>query len=195
VLVVIAVVVVAIVGAVTFVVIDDNSTTSSTSAVQETGKASIDGVATVGEQAPDFQLRTLDGKTVRLSDFAGTPVVVNFWASYCHPCREEFPMFRKSLAQHGNDFVLLGIDYRDIASDARKFAKDKHATWPILKDPDNALALAYGVRAVPQTFFIDRAGKISQRYYAQVPDDLFEQELAKISKPAAGTTTPTTPPT
>jgi peroxiredoxin len=194
VLVAIAVVVVAIVGVVTVVVIDDNATTSSTSAVQGSAKASIEGIATVGEQAPDFQLRTLDGKTVRLGDYAGKPVVVNFWASYCHPCREEFPMFRDSLEQHHNDFVLLGIDYRDITSDARKFAKDEHATWPILQDPDSAAALAYGVRAVPQTFFIGRDGKISQRYYAQVPDDLFEQELAKISKPAASATTTTTPP-
>jgi peroxiredoxin len=190
----IALVVVAIVAAVTVVVISDNETTSSPTTAKGAAKASIEGVATVGEQAPDFELKTLDGKTVRLSDYAGKPVVVNFWASYCHPCREEFPMFRQALEQHHNDFVLLGVDYRDIASDARKFAKDKRATWPILEDPGDQVALAYGVRAVPQTFFIGRDGKISQRYYAQVPDDLFEQELAKISKPAAVTTTTTTPP-
>jgi cytochrome c biogenesis protein CcmG, thiol:disulfide interchange protein DsbE len=182
----IAIAVVAMVAAVTVVVISDNQPAST--------PTSAKGVATVGEAAPDFALKTLDGKTVRLSDYAGKPVVVNFWASYCHPCRQEFPMFRQALEQHHNDFVLLGVDYRDIASDARKFAKDKRATWPILEDPGDQVALAYGVRAVPQTFFIGRDGKISQRYYAQVPDDLFEQELAKISKPAAVTTTTTTPP-
>jgi peroxiredoxin len=102
-------------------------------------------------------------------------------------------MFRTALEQHDRDFVLLGVDYRDITSDARKFARDKRATWPILEDPDNSVALAYGIRAVPQTFFIARDGTISQRYYAQVPKDLFEQELAKISKPLPTPTT-TTPP-
>ena len=187
---VVAIVVVAIVGVVTFVVIDDNKSTTNGTAMKGAAKASIDGVATVGEAAPDFELQTLDGKTVRLSDYAGKPVVVNFWASYCHPCREEFPMFRAALESHNNNFVLLGVDYRDITSDARKFANDKHATWPILKDPGNDVALAYGVRAVPQTFFIGRDGKISQRYYAQIPSDLFEQELAKITKPVTTTTTP-----
>jgi peroxiredoxin len=189
----IAIAVVATVAAVTVVVISDNQPASTPTSAKGAAKASIQGVATVGEAAPDFALKTLDGKTVRLSDYAGKAVVVNFWASYCHPCRQEFPMFRQALEQHHNDFVLLGVDYRDITSDARKFAKDKRATWPILEDPDNAVALAYGVRAVPQTFFIGRDGKISQRYYARVPDDLFEQELAKIAKPAAVTTT-TTPP-
>ena len=188
----VAVVVVAIVGAVTFVVVDDNSASTGSAAVAGGGKAAVDGVATVGERAPDFELQTFDGDTVRLSDYAGKPVVVNFWASYCHPCREEFPMFRKALARHDDDFVLLGIDYKDITSDARTFAKEKRATWPILKDPDDAVALVYGVRAVPQTFFIARDGTISQRYYAQVPDDVFEEELAKIAKPlvASATTLP-----
>jgi peroxiredoxin len=189
----IAVVVVAIVGAVTFVVVDDDSTSPGTAAVAGGGRAAVAGIAMVGERAPDFELRTLGGRTVRLSDFAGKPVVVNFWASYCHPCREEFPMFRKALARHDDDFVLLGVDYEDITSDARAFAKDQHATWPILKDPDGAVALAYGVRAVPQTFFIARDGTISQRYYAQVPEDLFEEELAAIAKPLATAST-TTPP-
>ena len=189
-LVVAAIVVVAIVGAVTFAVIDDNKTSTSQTSMTGAAKASVEGVATVGETAPDFELQTLDGKTVRLSDYAGKPVVVNFWASWCHPCRDEFPVLRDALAAHHGDFVLLGVDYHDIASDARKFANGQHATWPILEDPDHAVALAYGVRAVPQTFFIGRDGKISQRYYARVPGDLFEQELAMISKPLTTATTP-----
>ena len=174
---------IAIVGAVTFVVVDDTSEPTGSAAIAGGGKAAVAGIATVGERAPDFELQTLDGDTVRLSDYAGKPVVVNFWASYCHPCREEFPMFRKALARHDDDFVLLGIDYKDITSDARAFAKEKRATWPILKAPTASGRPAYGVRAVPQTFFIERDGTISQGYYARRPEDLFEQELAKIAKP------------
>jgi len=177
VLVVVALVVVALVGAVTWVVIaDDDASTADPRAA----KVAVAGLATAGQTAPDFEAATLDGKTVRLSDYAGRPIVVNFWASYCHPCRQEFPMFRNALERHDDDFVLLGVDYKDITSDARRFVRQQRATWPIVVDPTNVVARAYGVRAVPQTFFIGPDGKISERYYAEIPADLFEQELAKI---------------
>ena len=79
---------------------------------------------------------------------------------------------------------MLGVDYKDIASDAKKFAAKQHATWPILADPDDAVAQAYGIRAVPQTFFIRRDGTVSQRYYLGIKDDDFATELAKIAKPS-----------
>ena len=61
-------------------------------------------------------------------------MVLNFWASFCHPCREEFPLFREQLAAHPGEFVVLGVDTKDIESDAKQFAKDKKATWPIVVD-------------------------------------------------------------
>ncbi len=120
-----------------------------------------------------------------MSDYRGTPVVLNFWASYCHPCRQEFPLFRSQLAEHRGEFVVLGVDTKDITSDARAFAKDQQATWPILEDSSNAVGQAYGIAAVPQTFFIRRDGTIAQRYYAEIPDDDFATELAKITKPSS----------
>ena len=189
----IAIAVVAMVAAVTVVVISDNQPASTPTTATGAAKASIEGVATVGEAAPDFALKTLDGKTVRLSDYAGKPVVVNFWASYCHPCRQEFPMFRQALEQHHNDFVLLGVDYRDITSDARKFAKDKRATWPILEGPrQRGRARVRRARGAADVLHRPRRQDLAA-LLREVPDDLFEQELAKIAKPAAVTTT-TTPP-
>ena len=118
---------------------------------------------------------------MRLSDYRGKPVVLNFWASYCQPCRKEFPLFRSQLAEHPGDFVVLGVDPRTSRRSAA-FAKEQQATWPILDDSSNAVGKAYGVAAVPQTFFIRRNGTIAQRYYAQIPDDDFATELAKITK-------------
>jgi peroxiredoxin len=179
-----AVALVVVVGAITWVAVADNDDTPKGAAVP--AGALRAGGPKVGDQAPDFTLQTLDGKTVSLSDYRGQPVVINFWASWCNPCREEFPMFRQQLADHRGKFVLLGIDYHnDIASDAKKFAKSQRATWPTLADSDNAVALAYGVRPVPQTFFIKRDGTIAARYYAPVPSSDFPRELAKITKPAA----------
>ena len=171
-----------VVGAITWVAVASNDDSSDGTVVP---RAVRDGGPKVGDEAPDFSLKTLDGKTVKLSDYRGTPVVLNFWASYCHPCREEFPLFRGQLAAHPGDFVVLGVDYKDITSDARAFAKEKRATWPILTDPTSAVGEAYGIRAVPQTFFIRRDGTIAQRYYAQIPDSDFAAELAKIIKPSA----------
>ena len=170
---------VVVVGAITWVAVASNNDSSDDAVVPA---AVRNGGPKVGDRAPDFTLRTLDGKTVRLSDYRGTPVVLNFWASYCHPCRQEFPLFRGQLAEHRGEFVVLGVDTKDITSDARAFAKDQHATWPILEDSSNAVGQAYGIAAVPQTFFIRRNGTIAQRYYAQIPDDDFATELAKITK-------------
>jgi peroxiredoxin len=89
------------------------------------------------------------------------------------------------LVAHPGQFVVLGVDYKDIPSDARKFAKSQRATWPILDDSANAVSAAYGIRAVPQTFFITRQGAIAARYYVEPTDDEFAAALAKITKPGS----------
>lgn len=172
----------AAVGAVTWVVVADNGGSSSDTAIP---RAVRDGGPRVGDQAPDFTLTTLDGTKVTLSDYRGKPVVVNFWASWCNPCRDEFPRFREALAAHRGKFVMLGVDYKDIVSDARKFAKSQRATWPMLDDSANAVSRAYGIRAVPQTFFIRRDGTIAQRFYSEPGAEEFAAALAKIMRPPA----------
>jgi cytochrome c biogenesis protein CcmG/thiol:disulfide interchange protein DsbE len=186
----IAVVVVVAIGAVTWAVIagsggDDSS--SATSRVQQADVADQrDGGPQVGDPVPDFTATTLDGKTVHLSDYAGQPVVLNFWASWCNPCREEFPLFREEQARRGDDYVMLGVDNRDIESDAKTFAKEQRARWPIAFDGSNAIYKAYGVARLPQTFFIRPDGTVALRYYAPIPNqEKFDEALAKITVPAA----------
>ncbi len=178
----VAVALVVVVGAVTWVAVAGNDSSSGDTAIP---RAVRDGGPQVGDVAPDFTLTTLDGKTVTLSDYRGKPVVVNFWASWCNPCRDEFPRFRDALVAHPGKFVMLGIDYKDITSDARKFVKSQRATWPILDDSANAVSGAYGIRAVPQTFFITRDGTIAQRFYSEPTSGEFAAALAQITKPAA----------
>jgi peroxiredoxin len=88
------------------------------------------------------------------------------------------------LAAHPGKFVVLGVDYKDIAADARKFAKSQHATWPMLDDSANAVSGLYGVRAVPQTFFLTSDGRIAERFYAEPSADEFTAALAKITRPS-----------
>ena len=93
-------------------------------------------------------------------------------------------MFRRQLAAHHGQFALIGVDVKDITADGRAFARQKHATWPLAEDPKNTVARAYGVRALPQTFFIRADGTIAQRIYGQVNDEYFARELALITKRA-----------
>jgi cytochrome c biogenesis protein CcmG/thiol:disulfide interchange protein DsbE len=134
-----------------------------------------------GEAAPDFALPTLDGETIRLSDLRGRPVVLNFWASWCNPCRKEFPLLAAALDKHSAaDLAVVGVTYRDIESDSRTFVDEFGATWPQAVDEDGEVARAFGVRAIPQTFFIDGNGTIAGRVFGFSSAHALEAPLAKI---------------
>ena len=178
-----AVALVAVIGAITWVAVASGDDADDTTVVPAAVRA---GGPKVGDDAPNFSMPTLDGTTVELADYRGKPVVLNFWASWCNPCRKEFPRFRDELAAHPGTFAVLGVDYKDIPSDARKFAKSQRATWPMLDDSANAVSTAYGIRAVPQTFFIRRDGTIAQRFYSEPTGDQFAAALARITKPSGG---------
>jgi cytochrome c biogenesis protein CcmG/thiol:disulfide interchange protein DsbE len=138
----------------------------------------------VGSPPPSFVLRSLDGSCVDLASFRGRPVVINFWASWCHPCREEFPMFRTALDRYGDDGLeILGVIHDDIPSDSRRFARQEDADWPLLLDQTDATAQAYGVGQIPQTFFVDRSGVVTARLFGLSKGD-FKRELGRILAPS-----------
>ncbi len=140
--------------------------------------------AKVGERAPDFSLPTLDGGTVKLSDYRGKPVVLNFWASWCTPCRQEFPLLRKTVGSDP-DVALVGVNTQDfVESDGREFAKQQHSNWPNGFDRDEAVRRGYGVTGLPVTFFIDARGVIRGHVYQGLTQEILEQQLAKITKPS-----------
>jgi cytochrome c biogenesis protein CcmG/thiol:disulfide interchange protein DsbE len=146
-------------------------------------KVSDAGVATKGSKAPDFDLEELNGSgRVRLSDLAGKPVIVNFWASYCVPCRKEFPTFRAAQSKYrAQGLEIVGITFRDLTDDSRRFAEQQRANWLLAKGGDgDPVGRAYGVRALPQTFFIDRNGTIVARYFGAPSGEKFDAEVQKI---------------
>jgi cytochrome c biogenesis protein CcmG/thiol:disulfide interchange protein DsbE len=139
--------------------------------------------ADVGRPAPDFTLRTLDGRTVSLASLRGRPVIVNFWASWCNPCRHEFPLLRSTLQKYRRDrLAVVGVSFEDIDDDARQFAKQEHSTWPLAVDIDDGLAArTYGVRSVPTTYFVTPDGIVADRVFGQLPTGRdFETSLSKI---------------
>jgi peroxiredoxin len=146
-----------------------------------TDSATTRGVAEAGDAAPDFTLTTLDGGTVRLSELRGQPVIVNFWASWCQPCRKEFPVLADALAEHeADELAVVGVTYRDIESDSRAFVEEMDAIWPQGVDGDGAVAETYGVRAIPLTFFIAADGRITDRIFGGVSASEMDEALDEL---------------
>lgn len=115
-----------------------------------------------GFLAPDFQLLTVDGEELQLSALRGQPVVINFWASWCPPCRAEMPALEQLQQQYAaNGLVVLGVDQGETAETVIRFARGVvDTTFPLVLDQRMEVAELYGVRALPTTFFVDKTGRI-----------------------------------
>ena len=146
----------------------------------------ISGVAESGTPAPAFDLQALNGnRMVRLAEYRGRPVIVNFWASWCNDCGDEFPMLADLVVDHRSkdDLVVIGITYRDIVADARDFAERHDANWVLAYGgDDDPVARDYGIRAIPQTFFIDRAGRIRARAFGLLSRAAVDAAVKTISR-------------
>lgn len=123
------------------------------------------GTPLAGKAAPAFTLANLDGGQVSLAGLRGRPVLINFFASWCLPCRDEAPMLRQSALEGASSgLVVLGIVYQDTPEKARAFRDEFSFGFPVLlDDPARPTAVAYGLTGVPETFFIDRSGIVRAR--------------------------------
>lgn len=146
-----------------------------------------------GFPAPDFALRDLQGRTVRLSDYRGKIVFLNLWATWCPPCREEMPsMERLSRKLQGRDFVMLAVSEDEDPSTVRGFVEQMKLSFPVLLDSQGTLPSRYGVTGYPETFVIDRGGSVIQHVIG--PEDWDSQAalqyFTKLLEPAAPSNNP-----
>lgn len=121
-------------------------------------------VAKLDEPAPDFELELFDGGTVRLSDLKGKVVVLNFWASWCPPCRKEMPAFERTWQEYRDrGVVFVGVAVQDDEADSRAFAQEAGVTYPIGMDWNGRIFQSYRPTSMPTTFLIDREGVVSRK--------------------------------
>ena len=133
----------------------------------------------IGAVAPDFELQTLDGGNLRLSSLRGKAVLLNFWATYCGPCKIEMPWFVELQKEYGpQGFQIIGVAMDDASTDdIAKFAKDLDVNYPILLGKE-AVGLSYGgVNVLPTTFFLDRDGKVIAREFGLQSRSVFVDHI------------------
>jgi len=141
----------------------------------------------VGHPAPNFSLamlRPYTGKSaLSLSSFKGKPVVLNFWASWCEPCKEEAPLLESAWKQahaQGKDVFILGIDYQDSHNDGINFLQLNSITYPTVLDADGSVAIKYGITSLPVTIFINRKGMVMSRVPRQLTAQVLSSNLQLI---------------
>ena len=137
--------------------------------------------------APDFTLQSLDGKTVRLSDFRGKPVVLNFWATWCGPCKIEMPWFVDLQKEYGPaGLQFLGVAMDDASTkDIAEFAESMKVNYPILIGKESVGDDYGGVQFLPETFYIDRNGKVVDKAFGLKGRGEIEDAIKKILAPSS----------
>jgi len=137
----------------------------------------------VGQPAPDFTLKTLDGQTVTLSDLRGQPVVINFWASWCAPCRLEMPALQQAYeARRAEGLVILAVNLtaQDRLAEVKTFVEELDLTMPILLDESGAVSELYRLLGLPTSIFVDGNGVIQRIHLGPMVEAQITQFMAEI---------------
>jgi cytochrome c biogenesis protein CcmG/thiol:disulfide interchange protein DsbE len=134
-----------------------------------------------GFLAPDFTLTTLEGETVTLSVLRGRAVLINFWATWCPPCRTELPTIQSAYDRYADQgLVVLAVDMAEPPQVVAAFAQKFALRFPILLDHDGEVAAQYQIRALPTSFFVDREGVIRSMFIGPMNGPLMDERLAQI---------------
>lgn len=147
----------------------------------EPGLGALDDHApVVGEPAPDFALRTTDGSVVKLSDLRGKVVWVNFWATWCVPCKQELPEIQQIYEEKKSQGLeVLEVNWEETSAAAKAYFAERNLPMPVLLDSSSSVFNQYRLQGLPDHFFIGRDGDVAALYFGQLSADKMRQKLAQ----------------
>jgi len=141
----------------------------------------LSGITMVNRPAPDFILTTFKGTTISLESLRGKPVVINFWASWCPPCRIEAPLIERTWRGYKNrDLIFLGINIQDREEDALNYIREFDITYPNGPDPTGEISIDYGVSGLPVTFFVSSQGEVVRRWVGAIEKSVLISSIEEI---------------
>lgn len=144
----------------------------------------------LGQKAPSFALTDLQGQQHQLSDYQGKTVLLNFWATWCQPCKNELPLLQKAQQQYKGQLVILGILFNETDNDkAAQFVQQRSISYPQLKNSSSDVNIAYGITGIPASFFIDSAGRVQQVIKGELQAEQLQIVLKNLGLQQTGITT------
>lgn len=153
---------------------------------QDTQQTADDTEEEQKTKAPDFVVYDTEGKEVRLSDYIGKPIVLNFWASWCGPCQSEMPDFHEKYSELGEEITFLMINmtdgFRETTESASNFVAENGYTFPVFYDTESNAATTYGVYSLPTTFFIDADGYAIAQASGAIDAEILQKGIDMINQ-------------
>ena len=140
-------------------------------------------LADTGKPAPDFALKSYSGENLRLSEYRGEVVMINFWASWCGPCRQEMPLLDEMYQQYQPlGFTILGVNVEEDSSKAKQLLADIPVNFPVLFDNSSEVSKLYNVVAMPSTVLVDRDGNVRYLHQGYKPgyEDAYQQQVREL---------------
>ena len=163
---------------------DSGSESQTVDTTSSNGQSESESVEISEDHAPDFTVLNWEGEDVKLSDLFGKPIVLNFWASGCGPCRNEMPDFQAAYEKYGNDVQFMMVNYigffGETVDSAKEFVNGQEYTFPVYFDTDNSAAATYGIYSIPQTFFINKHGEIVAYAQGMIDESSLEEGIGMI---------------
>jgi DsbE subfamily thiol:disulfide oxidoreductase len=151
--------------------------------VVDTSQARFPPAPQVGHPAPDFTLATTNDEALTLSQLKGKPVLLNFWATWCPPCRAEMPHIQAAYKEYGAaGLIVVAIDEQESADEVRRFANEFGLTFPLALDTSGQVGQKYLARALPTSFFVDRGGIIRHKFTGPMTEPILEERLNAIMR-------------
>lgn len=139
----------------------------------------------IAETVPDFTVLDMEGSAVSLSDYFGKPIILNFWATWCGPCKSELPAFDRVYAEHGDEATFLMVNLTDGVQDTvegtKGFVEENGYTFPVYFDTEYSAAYAYGVRSIPMTVFVNADGTLMDYRIGPVSEDTLVDYIEEMT--------------